>query len=601
MKRMNLPLMSKRLAGAALLVGWLTASALAQSPNHGIAEPAQVQNPPPVRVGGVVITGIPEDWSDRHVVFSDPGTEQEAIWNGRHAQWQRIVNNPRYVMQQMRKNLPVRGPAAADVEARSKSTPGGSTPLNEGAWAVSLNGPGLAAGHYPAKYSLSTTAAAGCRDFVVFPTGAPGSGGGTTPTTGQATIVAFYNLYVGGCPTGGNPVAYWAYNTGGTANLSPVLSEDGRQVAFIQSVAGSPRLVLLKVAACTGCSVTQPITPTLAASAAAYSTCLAPCYYQVSIGGNDGNEAPFYRYDNDTLYVTNDQGQAEIISSAFKGIPAVTGPVNIGAQPVTSPVYDFATGRLFVKTGGGTLVGVLAQVNGSDARASSQLECNPNGFRDAPVVDSSLGLIYAFIGYGCDASHNSFINRFVTSSFNSASPGPGTGTAFSLANGGANNPSTTIGTHDAFDNTYLRGGAGNLYGCVNGVVYRLSNPAGISGGGTTAVTTFVTLSGSGANSTAVCSPVTSFQDASGVDRIFVSVQANGNAGGCTTGSCVFSITIPGGTILGRPVVGGTGATGGTSGIIVDNSSTSLTGTQQIYFTTLGGTSNATQLSQSGLN
>src|SRR5215467_4103016 len=121
MKRMNLPLMSKlHLSGAALLVGWLTASALAQNSNHGVEERAQGQTPPPVRVGRAVITGIPEDWSDRQVVFSDPGTEQDAIWNGRHAQWQRIVNNPRYVIQQMKKNALVQGPAAADVEARSK-------------------------------------------------------------------------------------------------------------------------------------------------------------------------------------------------------------------------------------------------------------------------------------------------------------------------------------------------------------------------------------------------------------------------------------------------------------------------------------------------
>ena len=590
MKRMNLPLMSKWLASAALLVGSLTASALAQSPNHGIAEPAQGQNPPPVRVGGVVITGIPEDWSDHHIVFSDPGTEQEAIWNGRHAEWQRIVNNPRYVIQQMRKNRPVRGPAAADAEARSKSTAAVATPLNEGAWAVSLNGPGLAAGHYPAKYGLSTTAAADCRDFVVFPTGAPGSGGGTTPTAGQATIVAFYNLYVGGCNTP-NPVAYWAYNTGGTASLSPVLSLDGEQVAYVQTVSGAPQLVLLKTAACSNCSVQLPITPTHETSAAAYRTCLAPCYYQIGIGGTDANEAPFYRYDNDTLYATNDQGQVAVVSPAFNGIPAQPfGPLNLNAQPVSSPVYDFASGLLFVKTAAGTIESVFARANPPSAIPSSQLECNGQGSRDAPTVDSSLGLLYAFIGYGCDATHDSFINRFVTSTFASASPGPGTGTAFNFGNG-TNNPSTTVGTHGAFDISYLTGGSGNLYSCVNGIVYRLPNPAG----GSSVVAMFATLTGSNTpNSTAVCSPVTSFQDASGVDRLFVSVQANGSASGCS-GSCVFSITLPGGALAGAT------ATGGTSGIIVDTSSTHIAGTQQLYFTTRSSPSSATQLSQSGLH
>jgi hypothetical protein len=106
---------------------------------------------------------------------------------------------------------------------------------------------------------------------------------------------------------------------------------------------------------------------------------------------------------------------------------------------------------------------------------------------------------------------------------------------------------------------------------------------------------FATLTGSNTpNSTAVCSPVTSFQDASGVDRLFVSVQANGSASGCS-GSCVFSITLPGGALAGAT------ATGGTSGIIVDTSSTHIAGTQQIYFTTRSSPSSATQLSQSGLH
>lgn len=39
------------------------------------------------------ITGIPEDWAHHHVVFSDPGTEHEAISAGRHEQWQKIVDD----------------------------------------------------------------------------------------------------------------------------------------------------------------------------------------------------------------------------------------------------------------------------------------------------------------------------------------------------------------------------------------------------------------------------------------------------------------------------------------------------------------------------
>ena len=47
--------------------------------------------------------GLPEDWSHHHVVFANPGTEQEAIQNGTHERWSQIVNDPRYIMQQLKR------------------------------------------------------------------------------------------------------------------------------------------------------------------------------------------------------------------------------------------------------------------------------------------------------------------------------------------------------------------------------------------------------------------------------------------------------------------------------------------------------------------
>lgn len=76
MRRLNLLLMSRlHLASAALLMGRLT-SALAQSPNRGIFD----------------------DWTHHHVIFSTPGTEEDAIRNGKHEQRLRIVSDPRYRM-----------------------------------------------------------------------------------------------------------------------------------------------------------------------------------------------------------------------------------------------------------------------------------------------------------------------------------------------------------------------------------------------------------------------------------------------------------------------------------------------------------------------
>lgn len=109
------------------------------------------------------------------------------------------------------------------------------------------SGAHLGAGQYPAKYSFSTTTAL-CSDFVVYPTGLAG---GST----QATIVAYNNLYGGTCGSAATrPNVAWAYNTltggtgsGGLASLSPVVSGDGTQVAYIQQVAGAAAtLVVLK-------------------------------------------------------------------------------------------------------------------------------------------------------------------------------------------------------------------------------------------------------------------------------------------------------------------------------------------------------------------
>ena len=66
-------------------------------------------------VGGLRITGIPDDWTHHHIVFSNPGAEDEAIKNGTHDRWLRIVNDPRYILQQLHRGQPAQGPAAAAV------------------------------------------------------------------------------------------------------------------------------------------------------------------------------------------------------------------------------------------------------------------------------------------------------------------------------------------------------------------------------------------------------------------------------------------------------------------------------------------------------
>lgn len=58
--------------------------------------------------------GIPEDWSHHHLVFSNPGTEEAAVANGTHDRWLSIVNDPRYIIQQLMRRAAL-GPAATDI------------------------------------------------------------------------------------------------------------------------------------------------------------------------------------------------------------------------------------------------------------------------------------------------------------------------------------------------------------------------------------------------------------------------------------------------------------------------------------------------------
>ncbi len=234
-----------------------------------ISVPMNGQDVPAVHVGYQAITGVPQDWSHHHVVFSNPGSEEEAIKAGRYAEWLQVVKEPRYVMQQMRRNSAVQGPSADDVAGRrgfsaqfapvngidSKFGPRmpnsrftrptfQTSPLKRD-WNTNLTASTIMPNTYPAKFSFSTTGTPSCaNDFVIYPTGATGA-------ATAATIVAYNNIYPGatapGCGSTTPETVYWAYNTGaGAVTTSPVFSLDGSEVAYIQSNGTTASLVLAK-------------------------------------------------------------------------------------------------------------------------------------------------------------------------------------------------------------------------------------------------------------------------------------------------------------------------------------------------------------------
>jgi hypothetical protein len=61
-------------------------------------------------------TGYVDDWTHHHVVFSNPGTREEAVRNGTLDKWTQITSDPRYKLQQLKRNLGTR-PVIADQDA----------------------------------------------------------------------------------------------------------------------------------------------------------------------------------------------------------------------------------------------------------------------------------------------------------------------------------------------------------------------------------------------------------------------------------------------------------------------------------------------------
>src|SRR5271169_400502 len=360
---------------------------------------------------------LPQDWSHRHVVFSNPTTLEQSL---------RVKQDARFWHQWYRRNVRQVVPVEESALDESRE-PDENLPWVDGDWfgwfgwfhrrhhkpiprntlkrdwSISL-GPNaiVGAANYPAKFSFDITtancASASRPDFVVFNTG--------IATSSQASIVAYDNLY-SGCTSGTVPTTYCAYNTLGAVVTSVTLSLDGSQVAFVQTLttSTSANLVLLKwKATADGATSTTPDSINIV-TASAYPTCTAPCMTLLPFSGSfpkDTLSSPFYDYFNDALYVGDDSGSLHKFHPVFgPGTPTEVGspwPVLIGGgfNKLSSPVLDSVTGKVFVGTAyNGSSGAQLFSVNSSTGAivgTSSSLGIG-NGLVDGPVVDSSAGQV----------------------------------------------------------------------------------------------------------------------------------------------------------------------------------------------------------------
>jgi hypothetical protein len=488
------------------------------------------------------------DWSQHHVIFSSPGTAEQT---------KRVERDHRY-WQQLARRAPARlSTAEPDAQKTGAAAAAGKKQSLKRDWSQDLGtGATIGATNYPAKFSFDSTTANCTSDFVVYTTG-------LFATTTQASIVAYNNLY-SGCSGGGPvPSVYWAYDTSSQILTSPMFSSDGTQVAYVQTNAMHiGTLVLLKWAASSTETVSTPL-PLLRTLRASYPACVAPCFTTIPLRnvGNTGNDddtnsSVFYDYEHDVAYVGDDSGVLHKYSPVFNGVLAevLTGgwPVQVNATPtaLTSPVYDSGSGNVFVEDKGGFLysvdstTGVVTQSGQLDF--SVEFDGGP-GFVQGPIVDSTAGLVYAFVpsdgSGGCAVGATVFDCAGVfqiPTNFLGGQTGPEAVVGASTVEGSTAPSPLYIG---AFDSTYENSvtASGHLYVCGNTggnpILYQVLIQGGIMG----TVTPGPPLS---ASTTIPCSPVTDVlnPNASGgaTEWLFASAQNGGASSACSAGGCIFN-------------------------------------------------------------
>ena len=435
---------------------------------------------------------------------------------------------------------------------------------------------------------------------MVYPTGVAG-------TATQATVLAYNNLYEGTC-TGQVPSIAWAYNTAGTATLSPTISEDatGSQIAYVQSSGSGAQLVLLTWAN-SGGTQGAPAAITSEASSA-YRGCTAPCYTTVTFNGGtaDSNSAPYYVYGGayDTIYVGDNSGVLHKFTGVFYGTPTevITGgwPLTVHSGSVlTSPVFDFNTLNIFVGDASGRLSYVREVNSTTGACASGLTPCLgldnatlAGPIADPPLVDSTTAKVFAFSGVT-----SAVVSYEVLQTDEALTTANNKTQTFAGVTGRTYTSNMRAGT---FDNIYFTSGAatGHLYVCApdnNGTSYYngaalyqigFASSAGVmnttTSGGPLAMVSASPASGATVDD---CAPLSEFYDGT-TDYLFASVTQYANLTGCTgsaTAACLYNFNITSG--MPTVSVAGINATGGTSGIIIDNALGGA-GESQIYYTPL---------------
>jgi len=283
-------------------------------------------------------------------------------------------------------------------------------------WNINLAGR-LIPDTFPAKFSFDPNAPPDCaKDYVVFGLAKPETVGAT------ANLVAFNNLYSDPVNGGGfcdpplpalglGPQVLFAYDittvTGGRIVTSPVLSEDGTQIAFVESVPGATPQAIFHV-------LTWAANPigsrgALGPAGAVLPVSMTSVFFSPS--ANDTTSSPWVDYGADTAYVGADNGVVYQIVGVFRSGSTVSGspwPVSLSPNVhLTSPVLDGHQGLLMV----GSLNGFLYQITTSTGLLTAQLSVGDTlggvttpGIVAPPIVDITNGTTFAVSAFGTNSA-----------------------------------------------------------------------------------------------------------------------------------------------------------------------------------------------------
>ena len=353
------------------------------------------------------------------------------------------------------------------------------------------------------------------------------------------------------------------------AQTSPVLSfhDDGAQVAFVQRVGTVASLVLLKWSSSSPGTLGAPTTPT-SVTPADYRACSAPCMTVMALSGDPDstNSSPYVDYAGDALYVGDDTGKLHQFTGVFQGTPAEAGspyPVQVAATTsiMSSPVFD-GTSTVYIGSNGpdATSGNKLHWVDTSSGTVTSSGKIGSastvNGVRDAPILDTTSGKIYAFqgafttasvdaVGDFCPGNTCNTVFQFPVN-FDSGTVSP----YVFVGQSGGNNDLARSMNAGAFDDEYYSSGGqtGRLYVCGSqpatprrATLWKIS----FADGSFSARTQGPLLVNGDAQDG--CSPPTVFNNG-GTERLYVSVNTRAAApggAGCTAPAdgCVYMYTL----------------------------------------------------------